>query len=213
MLRLVHQRPAGPCSAAWPSCSWLLWASMWPEDASGREEPSQHGVCTPAPLLILPVFTRPSWRFLGGKMCCTGNYAVEICGVLKNASQCETLVTAENIFYFYLKTTVFSPVPTGTCYVSCVIPELCLFQELRKPSYAEICQRTSRDAPSSPLQPPKEQKPNASGCGKGEKQLTEREPPAPKASPGPARDPRRPAGPTVGKRPHREQSTPPRSPQ
>ncbi|XP_019484203.1 PREDICTED: la-related protein 4B isoform X6 [Hipposideros armiger] len=85
--------------------------------------------------------------------------------------------------------------------------------ELRKPSYAEICQRTSREPPSSPLQPPKEQKPNAVGCGKGEKQLAEKEPPAPKASPGPPRDQRRPLGPAVGKRLHREQSTPPRSPQ
>ncbi|XP_034877645.1 la-related protein 4B isoform X2 [Mirounga leonina] len=90
--------------------------------------------------------------------------------------------------------------------------------ELRKPSYAEICQRTSREPPSSPLQPPKEQKPNAVGCGKEEKKLTEREPPAPKSNPGPPKDQRRPPGrrpspPATGKRPHREQSTPPKSPQ
>ncbi|XP_045869924.1 la-related protein 4B isoform X2 [Meles meles] len=90
--------------------------------------------------------------------------------------------------------------------------------ELRKPSYAEICQRTSREPPSSPLQPPKEQKPNAVSCGKEEKKLTEREPPAPKSNPGPPKDQRRPPGrrpspPAAGKRPHREQSTPPKSPQ
>lgn len=90
--------------------------------------------------------------------------------------------------------------------------------ELRKPSYAEICQRTSREPPSSPLQPPKEQKPNAAGCGKEEKKLAEREPPAPKSNPGPPKDQRRPPGrrpspPAAGKRPHREQSTPPKSPQ
>ncbi|XP_064335344.1 la-related protein 4B isoform X1 [Camelus dromedarius] len=90
--------------------------------------------------------------------------------------------------------------------------------ELRKPSYAEICQRTSREPPPSPLQPPKEQKPNTVGCGKEERKLAEREPPAPKSSPGPPRDQRRPPGrrpspPAAGRRPHREQSTPPRSPQ
>ncbi|XP_034500101.1 la-related protein 4B isoform X4 [Ailuropoda melanoleuca] len=90
--------------------------------------------------------------------------------------------------------------------------------ELRKPSYAEICQRTSREPPSSPLQPPKEQKPNAVGCGKEEKKLAEREPPTPKSNPGPPKDQRRPPGrrpspPASGKRPHREQSTPPKSPQ
>ncbi|KAM5336826.1 la-related protein 4B isoform 5-T5 [Glossophaga mutica] len=90
--------------------------------------------------------------------------------------------------------------------------------ELRKPSYAEICQRTSREPSSSPLPPPKEQKPNTVGCGKEEKKLTEKEPSAPKSNPGPPRDQRRPPGrrpspPATGKRPHREQSTPPRSPQ
>ncbi|XP_014639189.1 PREDICTED: la-related protein 4B isoform X5 [Ceratotherium simum simum] len=90
--------------------------------------------------------------------------------------------------------------------------------ELRKPSYAEICQRTSREPPASPLQPQKEQKPNTVGCGKEEKKLPEREPPAPKSNPGPPKDQRRPPGrrpspPAMGKRPHREQSTPPKSPQ
>ncbi|XP_036887851.1 la-related protein 4B isoform X3 [Sturnira hondurensis] len=90
--------------------------------------------------------------------------------------------------------------------------------ELRKPSYAEICQRTSREPSSSPLPPPKEQKPNTVGCGKEERKLTEKEPSAPKSNPGPPRDQRRPPGrrpspPATGKRPHREQSTPPRSPQ
>ncbi|XP_057586456.1 la-related protein 4B isoform X5 [Hippopotamus amphibius kiboko] len=90
--------------------------------------------------------------------------------------------------------------------------------ELRKPSYAEICQRTSREPPSSPLQPQKEQKPNTVSCGKEEKKLAEREPPAPKSSPGPPKDQRRPLGrrpspPASGRRPHREQSPPPRSPQ
>ncbi|XP_037366427.1 la-related protein 4B isoform X1 [Talpa occidentalis] len=90
--------------------------------------------------------------------------------------------------------------------------------ELRKPSYAEICQRTSREPPSSPLQPQKEQKPNTAGCGKEEKKVAEREPPAPKSNPGPPRDQRRPPGrrpspSATGKRPHREQSPPPKSPQ
>ncbi|KAB0396227.1 hypothetical protein E2I00_014217, partial [Balaenoptera physalus] len=90
--------------------------------------------------------------------------------------------------------------------------------ELRKPSYAEICQRTNREPPSSPLQPQKEQKPNTVGCGKEEKKLAEREPPAPKSSPGPPKDQRRPPGrrpspPASGRRLHREQSPPPRSPQ
>ncbi|XP_052507322.1 la-related protein 4B isoform X3 [Budorcas taxicolor] len=90
--------------------------------------------------------------------------------------------------------------------------------ELRKPSYAEICQRTSREPPSSPLQPQKEQKPNPVGCGKEERKVMERDPPAPKSSPGPPKDQRRPLGrrpspPGLGRRPHREQSPPPRPPQ
>ncbi|XP_048223399.1 la-related protein 4B isoform X2 [Perognathus longimembris pacificus] len=100
--------------------------------------------------------------------------------------------------------------------------------ELRKPSYAEICQRTSKEPPSSPLQPPKEQKPNTVSCGKEEKKPAEpgeryREPPGLKpATPGAPRDPRRQPGrrpsppaaaAAAGKRPHREQNTPPKSPQ
>uniref|UniRef100_A0A2K6L515 La ribonucleoprotein 4B n=1 Tax=Rhinopithecus bieti TaxID=61621 RepID=A0A2K6L515_RHIBE len=95
--------------------------------------------------------------------------------------------------------------------------------ELRKPSYAEICQRTSKEPPSSPLQPQKEQKPNTVGCGKEEKKLAEpveryRESPALKSTPGAPRDQRRPAGgrpspSAMGKRLSREQSTPPKSPQ
>ncbi|KAM4814658.1 la-related protein 4B isoform X2 [Urocitellus parryii] len=95
--------------------------------------------------------------------------------------------------------------------------------ELRKPSYAEICQRTSKEPPSSPLQPPKEQKPNTVGCGKEEKKLAEpmeryREPSAPKSTPGAPKDQRRqpgrrPSPPAVGKRLNREQNTPPKSPQ
>ncbi|XP_060048360.1 la-related protein 4B isoform X3 [Erinaceus europaeus] len=89
--------------------------------------------------------------------------------------------------------------------------------ELRKPSYAEICQRTSRE-PSSPLPPQKEQKPHTATCGKDEKKLAETEPAAPKSYPGAPRDQRRPPGrrpspPAVGKRLHREQSSPPKSPQ
>ncbi|XP_064141141.1 la-related protein 4B isoform X4 [Loxodonta africana] len=95
--------------------------------------------------------------------------------------------------------------------------------ELRKPSYAEICQRTSKEPPSSPLQPQKEQKPNTVGCGKEEKKLTEameryREPPPLKSNPGQPKDQRRQLGrrsspPAVGKRLNREQNTPPKSPQ
>lgn len=96
--------------------------------------------------------------------------------------------------------------------------------ELRKPSYAEICQRTSKEPPSSsPLQPPKEQKPNTVACGKEEKKLAEpveryREPPALKSSPGVPKDQRRqpgrrPSPPAAGKRLNREQNTPPKSPQ
>ncbi|XP_013360152.1 PREDICTED: la-related protein 4B isoform X2 [Chinchilla lanigera] len=95
--------------------------------------------------------------------------------------------------------------------------------ELRKPSYAEICQRTSKEPPSSPLQPQKEQKPNTLSCGKEEKKLAEpveryREPPTLKSTPGAPKDQRkqpgrRPSPPAVGKRLIREQNTPPKSPQ
>ncbi|XP_052013656.1 la-related protein 4B isoform X7 [Apodemus sylvaticus] len=96
--------------------------------------------------------------------------------------------------------------------------------ELRKPSYAEICQRTSKEPPSSsPLQPPKEQKPNTVTCGKEEKKLAEpveryREPSTLKSTPGVPKDQRRqpgrrPSPPAAGKRLNREQNTPPKSPQ
>lgn len=94
-------------------------------------------------------------------------------------------------------------------------------QELRKPSYAEICQRTTKDPPT--LQPQKEQKPNTVACGKEEKKPTEtieknREPPPAKSHPGQPKDQRRQSGrrsspPAVGKRLNKEQSTPPKSPQ
>ncbi|XP_077007840.1 la-related protein 4B isoform X5 [Tamandua tetradactyla] len=94
--------------------------------------------------------------------------------------------------------------------------------ELRKPSYAEICQRTSKEPPSSPLQPPKEQKPNTVSCAKEEKKPTEsmeryREPPPLKSNPGQPKDQRRQLGrrsspPAIGKRLNREQNTPPKSP-
>ncbi|KAM6449250.1 la-related protein 4B isoform 3-T3 [Liasis olivaceus] len=93
--------------------------------------------------------------------------------------------------------------------------------ELRKPSYAEICQRTTKDPP--PLMSPKEQKPNTVGCGKEERKPTEtlersKESPPVKSNPGQPKDQRRPSGrrsppPAVGKRLTKEQSTPPKSPQ
>ncbi|XP_053877010.1 la-related protein 4B isoform X1 [Malaclemys terrapin pileata] len=93
--------------------------------------------------------------------------------------------------------------------------------ELRKPSYAEICQRTTKDPPT--LQPQKEQKPNTVACGKDERKPTEtieknREPPPTKSNPGQPKDQRRQSGrrsppPAVGKRLNKEQNTPPKSPQ
>ncbi|OPJ85335.1 la-related protein 4B isoform A [Patagioenas fasciata monilis] len=93
--------------------------------------------------------------------------------------------------------------------------------ELRKPSYAEICQRTTKDPPT--LQPQKEQKPNTVACGKEERKPTEtieknREPPPAKSHPGQPKDQRRQSGrrsspPAVGKRVNKEQNTPPKSPQ
>ncbi|XP_068030116.1 la-related protein 4B isoform X4 [Anomalospiza imberbis] len=93
--------------------------------------------------------------------------------------------------------------------------------ELRKPSYAEICQRTTKDPPT--LQPQKEQKPNTVACGKEEKKPTEtieknREPPPAKSHPGQPKDQRRQSGrrsspPAIGKRLNKEQNTPPKSPQ
>ncbi|KAM9200141.1 la-related protein 4B isoform 1-T1 [Mergus octosetaceus] len=94
--------------------------------------------------------------------------------------------------------------------------------ELRKPSYAEICQRTTKDPPT--LQPQKEQKPNTVACGKEERKPTEtieknREPPPAKSHPGQPKDQRRQSGrrssppAVVGKRLNKEQNTPPKSPQ
>ncbi|XP_009958750.1 PREDICTED: la-related protein 4B [Leptosomus discolor] len=93
--------------------------------------------------------------------------------------------------------------------------------ELRKPSYAEICQRTTKDPPA--LQPQKEQKPNTVACGKEERKPTEtieknREPPPAKSHPGQPKDQRRQSGrrsspPAIGKRLNKEQNTPPKSPQ
>ncbi|XP_048367093.1 la-related protein 4B isoform X1 [Sphaerodactylus townsendi] len=94
--------------------------------------------------------------------------------------------------------------------------------ELRKPSYAEICQRTSKDPP--PPQPQKEQKPNTVSCGKDERKPTEtlersKEAPPVKSSPGQPKDQRgqlgrrSPPPPAAGKRLTKEQSTPPKSPQ
>ncbi|XP_008502131.2 la-related protein 4B isoform X1 [Calypte anna] len=93
--------------------------------------------------------------------------------------------------------------------------------ELRKPSYAEICQRTTKDPPT--LQPQKEQKPTTVACGKEERKPTEtieknREPPPAKSHPGQPKDQRRQSGrrsspPAVGKRLNKEQNTPPKSPQ
>ncbi|XP_074049325.1 la-related protein 4B isoform X2 [Macrotis lagotis] len=99
--------------------------------------------------------------------------------------------------------------------------------ELRKPSYAEICQRTTKELPPPPpppLQAQKEQKPNSVSCGKEEKKPIEppgercREPPPSKSNPGHPKDQRRQSGrrsppPAPGKRLNKEQSTPPRSPQ
>ncbi|XP_064018623.1 la-related protein 4B isoform X3 [Pogoniulus pusillus] len=94
--------------------------------------------------------------------------------------------------------------------------------ELRKPSYAEICQRTTKDPPPV-LQPQKEQKPNTVACGKEERKPTEtieknREPPPAKSHPGQPKDQRRQSGrrsspPAIGKRLNKEQNTPPKSPQ
>lgn len=102
--------------------------------------------------------------------------------------------------------------------LSCLLP---ISQELRKPSYAEICQRTTKDPPT--LQPQKEQKPNTVACGKEERKPTEtieknREPPPAKSHPGQPKDQRRQSGrrsspPAVGKRVNKEQNTPPKSPQ
>lgn len=163
----------------------------------------------------------PSWpsRTYKGVSPGGGGGAAGEAAWLKSAEpfKAKMLLTTENVFTFTLREGCFGLLPPEPARfagnLSCVFP-----QELRKPSYAEICQRTNREPPSSPLQPPKEQKPNTVSCGKEEKKLAEREPPAPKSNPGPPRDQKRPLGrrpspPAAGRRPHREQSTPPRSPQ
>uniref|UniRef100_A0A8C5RPV0 La ribonucleoprotein 4B n=1 Tax=Laticauda laticaudata TaxID=8630 RepID=A0A8C5RPV0_LATLA len=89
-----------------------------------------------------------------------------------------------------------------------------LAQERRKPSYAEICQRISKDP--APLQSPKEQKPNTVACGKEERKPTET---LERSKELKSKDQWRPSGtrspltPSVGKRLTKEQSTPPKSPQ
>ncbi|XP_039208431.1 la-related protein 4B isoform X4 [Crotalus tigris] len=89
-----------------------------------------------------------------------------------------------------------------------------LAQERRKPSYAEICQRISKE--SAPLQSPKEQKPNTVGCGKEERKPTET---LERSKELKSKDQWRPSGrksplpSAIGKRLTKEQSTPPKSPQ
>ncbi|KAM4689543.1 la-related protein 4B isoform 2-T2 [Discoglossus pictus] len=96
--------------------------------------------------------------------------------------------------------------------------------ELRKPSYAEICQRTSKDAPT--MQPSKEQKQNTTVCVKDERKLPDpsvekpRETPATKSNPGRPKDQRRLSGRrspppplAVGKRVNKEPGSPLKSPQ
>ncbi|KAJ1099807.1 hypothetical protein NDU88_004902 [Pleurodeles waltl] len=97
--------------------------------------------------------------------------------------------------------------------------------ELRKPSYAEICQRTSKESPT--LQSPKEQKQStvSAVCGKEERKATEtmlekpKEPLPVKSHPGrPPKDqrkqpPRRSSPPPLGKRFFVDHNTPPKSPQ
>lgn len=78
-----------------------------------------------------------------------------------------------------------------------------IMQEWRKPSYAEICQRISKDPP--PLQSPKEQKPNTVGCGKEEKKTTETLERSKELPPVKSKDQQRPSGwrsplsPAIGK--------------
>ncbi|XP_063778003.1 la-related protein 4B isoform X2 [Pseudophryne corroboree] len=96
--------------------------------------------------------------------------------------------------------------------------------ELRKPSYAEICQRTSKDG--STLQPSKEQKQNVPVCVKEERKVTDtsiekaREAPSTKSNPGRPKDQRRlsgrrspPPSLAIGKRGHKEPGSPLKSPQ
>ncbi|XP_026578730.1 la-related protein 4B-like [Pseudonaja textilis] len=87
--------------------------------------------------------------------------------------------------------------------------------EQRKPSYAEICQRISKDPP--PLQSPKEQKPNTVGCGKVEKKPTETLERSKELPPMKSKDQQRSSGrrspPAIGKCLTKEQNAPPKSPQ
>ncbi|CAH2282878.1 la-related 4B [Pelobates cultripes] len=96
--------------------------------------------------------------------------------------------------------------------------------ELRKPSYAEICQRTSKDAPTS--QPSKEPKQNSPVCVKEERKVTEttieksRENAPTKSNPGRPKDQRRlpgrrspPPPLAIGKRVNKEPGSPLKSPQ
>ncbi|XP_068091926.1 la-related protein 4B isoform X2 [Hyperolius riggenbachi] len=95
--------------------------------------------------------------------------------------------------------------------------------ELRKPSYAEICQRTSKDGP--PLQTPKEQK-NSATCVKAEGKVTDppieksRDTPPAKPTTGRPKDQRRLSGRrspppplSIGKRGNKEPGSPLKSPQ
>ncbi|OCT73883.1 hypothetical protein XELAEV_18032847mg [Xenopus laevis] len=93
--------------------------------------------------------------------------------------------------------------------------------ELRKPSYAEICQRSKDAAPTS--QPSKDQKQNSTVCVKEEKRLAEapteksRENPPPKSNPGRPKDQRRLSGRrspplAIGKRVNKEPGSPLTSP-
>ncbi|XP_032900665.1 la-related protein 4B isoform X2 [Amblyraja radiata] len=96
--------------------------------------------------------------------------------------------------------------------------------ELRKPSYAEICQRSAKE--SLTLQPQKEQKPNTAVSNKEDKKAPEepvdkeskhKDLPVGKTNPGKPRDQRRQSGRRtpphgINKRTNKEQHTPPKSP-
>ncbi|XP_051872788.1 la-related protein 4B isoform X2 [Pristis pectinata] len=96
--------------------------------------------------------------------------------------------------------------------------------ELRKPSYAEICQRSAKE--SLTLQPQKEQKPNTAVNNKDDKKAPEepvdkeskhKDLPVGKTNPGKPRDQRRQSGRRtppqgINKRTNKEQHTPPKSP-
>ncbi|XP_072910950.1 la-related protein 4B isoform X2 [Hemitrygon akajei] len=96
--------------------------------------------------------------------------------------------------------------------------------ELRKPSYAEICQRSAKE--SLTLQPQKEQKPNTAVNNKDDKKAPEepvdkeskhKDLPVGKTNPGKPREQRRQSGRRtppqgINKRTNKEQHTPPKSP-